>query len=35
MGGQELKRKEIVIGGKTHTEMALLWSSIDRIRPFS
>ncbi|ANA82932.1 N-acetyltransferase [Paenibacillus glucanolyticus] len=30
-GGQEQKRKEIVIGGKTHTEIALLWDSIDKI----
>lgn len=35
MGGQERRRKEIVIGGKTHTEVALLWSSIDRIGSFS
>ncbi|RAR43553.1 GNAT family N-acetyltransferase [Paenibacillus sp. MDMC362] len=35
MGGQERRRKEIVIGGKTHTEVALLWSSIDRIGAFS
>ncbi|MGG3279491.1 N-acetyltransferase family protein [Paenibacillus solani] len=31
MGGKELKRKEIVIGGKTHTEIALLWNSFDQI----
>ena len=35
MGGQERRRKEIVIGGKTHTEVALLWSSIERIGSFS
>ncbi|OIB02851.1 GCN5 family acetyltransferase [Paenibacillus sp. LC231] len=35
MGGQERRRKKIVIGGKTHTEVALLWSSIDRIGSFS
>lgn len=35
MGGQERRRKEIVIGGKTHTEVALQWSSIDRMGSFS
>lgn len=35
MGAQELKQKEIVIGGKRHAELALLWSSLDQIRSSS
>lgn len=31
MGGREIKRKEIEIGGKMHTEIALIWDSIDRL----
>lgn len=34
-GGQEQKRKEIAIGGNTHTEIALRWDSIDQIKSFT
>jgi len=31
MGGREIKRKEIEIGGKTYTEFALKWDSIEQL----